>query len=308
MDSTTRESSQISEESKSEDRDQVVSSTSNIYLDGLSDSLRYKEDVCEKTLRLVVYLTETAEDKIFTEQENEQQMVEVRSRKLNEKGRYYQTEVKVKAFKSKKPSFTGTLRKTLLPRGQCNELPTWKQEFSRVQVLWSELTDAYNEIREFAQEEEFANVRDTSEQVCGEWKSEDRDEVVSSASNIYLDGLSDSLRYKEEVCEKTLRLIVYITETAEDKIFTEQENDKQMVEVRSRKLNEKGRYYQTEVKVKAFKPKKPSLTGTLRKTLLLRGQCNELPTWKQEFSMVQVLWNELTDAYNEIGEFAQDRS
>lgn len=98
----------------------------------------------EKSSRLIVELPEVAEDKAFTEEENEEQLTEVRSRKLTEKGRSYQIEIKVKSFKS---TFTGTLRKTLLIRGHCNELPIWKQEFSKAQVLWNEFTDVYNEIR-----------------------------------------------------------------------------------------------------------------------------------------------------------------
>ena len=110
-----------------------------------------KEDVCENSSRLIVELTELTEAvevEAFSEQENGEQMVEARSRKLTEKGRYYQTEIKVKSFKSKRSTFTGTLRNMLLIQEQCNELSTWKQEFSRAQVLWSEFTDAYNEIRE----------------------------------------------------------------------------------------------------------------------------------------------------------------
>ena len=83
------------------------------------------------------------------------------------------------------------------------------------------------------------------------------DWCISSASNICLDDrTSDS---------------VHLTETDEDKLFIEQEGESQMIEVRSRKLTEKGRYYQTEVKVKTFKSKKSTFSGTLRKTLLLRG-------------------------------------
>jgi len=105
----SRESGQI------EDRDEVVSSASNICLDDrTSDSAPNKGDVCEKSSRLIVDLTETDEDKLFIEQEGESQMVEVRSRKLTEKGWYYHTEFKVKTFKSKKSLFSGTLRKTLL--------------------------------------------------------------------------------------------------------------------------------------------------------------------------------------------------
>ena len=162
----SREASQTSEESKlPEYRDEVVSSASNNYLDG----------ACEKSSRLIVELMSVAEDKASSEEENEDQLTGVRSRKLTEKGRSYQTEIKVKSFKSKRSTFTGTLRKTLLLRGQCNELPVWKQEFSKAQVLWNEFTDAYNEIREIVQEDELANVRDMWDQACGEWSNFERD-------------------------------------------------------------------------------------------------------------------------------------
>ena len=72
------------------------------------------------------------------------------------------------------------MRKTLLLRAQCNELPTWKQEFSKAQVLWNELTDAYNEIREIVESDELAIVRDIWEHVCGEWFNSEknvRDEI-----------------------------------------------------------------------------------------------------------------------------------
>ena len=62
----SRESGQISEEVKSEDRGEVVSSASNDYSDGhTSDSVRYKEDVCERSSRLIVDLPVTTEDKAF---------------------------------------------------------------------------------------------------------------------------------------------------------------------------------------------------------------------------------------------------
>ena len=147
-----------------------------------------EEDVCENSSRLIVKLTELtegAEVEAFSELENGEQMVEVRSRKLTEKGRYYETEIKVQSFKSKRSTFTGTLRNTLLIRGQCNELSTWKQEFSRAQVLWSEFTHAYNEIREVVQDEELANVRYIWEQAGGEWSSFERD-------------VRDEIRYLEQ--------------------------------------------------------------------------------------------------------------
>lgn len=98
----SRESSEISEESKlPEYQDEVVSSSSINYLDG----------ALEKSLRLIVELPEVAEDKAFTEKENEEQLTEVRSRKLTERGRSYQIEIKVKSFKSKRSTFTGTLGK-----------------------------------------------------------------------------------------------------------------------------------------------------------------------------------------------------
>ena len=77
-----------------------------------------EEDVCENSSRLIVELTKLTkapEVEAFSEQGNGEQMVEVRSRKLTEKGRYYQTEIKSK--RSTRP-FKGTLRNTLLLRGQ----------------------------------------------------------------------------------------------------------------------------------------------------------------------------------------------
>ena len=128
----------------------------------------------EKSSRLIVELPEVAEDKAFTEEENEEQLTEVRSRKLTEKGRSHQIEIKVKSFKSKRTTFTGTLRKTLLLRGHCNELPIWKQEFSKAQVLWNKFTDVYNEIREMVQDDELENVKDIWEQARGEWSNFER--------------------------------------------------------------------------------------------------------------------------------------
>ena len=161
----SRESDEISEESKSEDLGEVVSSASNDHLDNTR----------VKSSRLIVDLSEIAEKKAFIDEETEKHLFEVRSRKLTERGQSYQTEIKVKSFKSKRSIFTGTLRKTLLLRGQCNELPTWKQEFSKAQVLWNEFTDAYHEISEIVQDEELANVKDIWEQVCGEWSNFERD-------------------------------------------------------------------------------------------------------------------------------------
>ena len=143
----------------------MVSSASNNYLDG----------ACEMSSRLIVVLPDVAEDKACSEEENQDQFVEVRNRKVTEKGRSYQTEIKIKSFKSVRSTFTRTMRKTLLLRGQCNELPTWKQEFSKAQVLWNEFTDAYNEIREIVESDKLAIVRDIWEQVCGEWFNFEKD-------------------------------------------------------------------------------------------------------------------------------------
>ena len=97
-----------------------------------------------------------------------------------------------------------------------------------------------------------------------------RGEVVSSVSNNYLDG----------VCKMFSHLIVELPDVAENKASPEEENEDQFVEVRNRKLTEKGRSYQTKIKIKLFKSMRSTFTGKMRKTLLLRGQCNELPTWK----------------------------
>ena len=140
-----------------------------------SASNNYLDDACEMSSRLIIELPDVAEDIACFEEENEDQFVGVRNRKLTEKGRAYQTEIKIKSFKSRRSTFTGTMRRTLLLRVQCNELPTWKQEFSKVQVLWNEFTDAYNEIREIVESEELAIVRDIWEQVCGEWFNFEKD-------------------------------------------------------------------------------------------------------------------------------------
>ena len=147
----SRESSQVNEDSKLADgRGAVPSSASNDYLD----------DACEMSSRLIIEIPVVAEDRACSEEDNEDQFVGVRNRKLTKKGWSYQTEIKIKSFKSMRSTFTGTMKRTLLLRGQCNELPTWKQEFSKVQVLWNEFTDAYNEIREIVESEELAIVRD----------------------------------------------------------------------------------------------------------------------------------------------------
>jgi len=141
----SRESSQVNEDSKLPDgRVEVVSSASNKYLDG----------ACEMSSRLIVELPDVTEDNACSEEENEDQFVEVRNRKLTEKGRSYQSKIKMKSFKSMRSAFTGTMRRKLLLRGQCNKLPTWKPAFSKAQVLWTEFTDAYNEIREIVESDE----------------------------------------------------------------------------------------------------------------------------------------------------------
>ena len=82
----------------------MVSSASNNYLDG----------ACEMSSRLIVELPDVDEDKAYSEEKNKDQFVEVRNRKLTEKGRSYQTEINIKLFKSMRSTFTGTMRKTLL--------------------------------------------------------------------------------------------------------------------------------------------------------------------------------------------------
>ena len=69
------------------------------------------------------------------------------------------------------------------------------------------------------------------------------------------------------------------------------ENELHLPEVRSRKLTEKSQFYQNDLKLNSFKNKRSSFTGTLRKTLLLRGHCSKLSKWKKELSKAQVLWN-----------------
>ena len=161
-------------------RGEMPSSASNNYVDG----------ACAMSSRLIIQLPDVAEDNTCSEEENEDQFVGVRNRKLTEKGRSYQTEIEIKSFKSMRSTFTGTMRRTLLLRGQCNELPTCEQEFSNVQVLWNQFTDAYNEVREIevreiVESDELAIVRDIWEQVCGEWFNFEKD-------------VRDEIKYLEE--------------------------------------------------------------------------------------------------------------
>ena len=64
-------------------------------------------------------LSENAENKGFFLVENEQHLSEVRIRKLTEKDQSYQNDLKLNSSKNKRSSFTATLRKTLLFRGNC---------------------------------------------------------------------------------------------------------------------------------------------------------------------------------------------
>ena len=108
----SRELSDIPEASMSDVCGEVVSSASNNCLD----------DACEKSSPSIVDLSDNAENKGLFHVENEKHLSEVRSRKLTEKGQSYQNDLKFNSFKNKRSSFTGTLRKTLLLRGHCNEL------------------------------------------------------------------------------------------------------------------------------------------------------------------------------------------
>lgn len=52
------------------------------------------------------------------------------------------------ALKSKRNEIALCMGKTLLLRGQCDEIARWKQEFSKAQVLAAEFEDIENEIIE----------------------------------------------------------------------------------------------------------------------------------------------------------------
>ena len=59
-------------------------------------------------------------------------------------------------------------------RGSCCQI-SMKQEFSKAQVLWSEIGDTYSEIIEIAQDYEMRNVEAIWEQVCREWYDFEKD-------------------------------------------------------------------------------------------------------------------------------------
>ena len=93
-----------------------------------------------------------------------------RTRLLTEKGKEFQFSLKLKALKSKRNEFALCMRKTLLLRGQCDELTRWKQEFSKAQVLAAEFEDIQNEILELkVQEKELEEVEFIRQQILGEW-------------------------------------------------------------------------------------------------------------------------------------------
>ena len=75
----------------------MVSSASNDYLDG----------ACDMSSRLIVELPDVAEDNVCFEEENEDQFVEVRNRKLSEKnyGRFARCPVRPESFRPNRESF-----------------------------------------------------------------------------------------------------------------------------------------------------------------------------------------------------------
>ena len=151
--------------------------------------IRYRLERNVPTTHDLCDLSENAGNKGFFLVENEQHLSEVRMRKLTE--RINQNDLKLNSFKNKRSSFTGTLRKTLLLRGHCNELSKWKQELSKAQVLWNEFVDAYNDILETVQDDELAKVRNIWEPVCGEWSDFERDvrdeiQYLPAYKNLYL--------------------------------------------------------------------------------------------------------------------------
>ena len=79
--------------------------------------IRYRFERNVPTTHDLCDLSENAENKGFFLVENEQHLSEVRMRKLTE--RINQNDLKLNSFKNKRSSFTGTLRKTLLFRGNC---------------------------------------------------------------------------------------------------------------------------------------------------------------------------------------------
>ena len=213
----SRMSSDISEESKLDKcAAGALSSASNVYVD----------DVYEKSSPLIVDLSKTAENKAFIEHENEELMSKVRSRKLTEKGRSYQVENLVKSFKSQKTTLVGTLRKTLLLRGSCCEISTWKQEFSKAQVLWNEVGDTYSEIIETAQDREMRNVEAIWEQVCREWYDFERDaraEIKYLEQTMLDAGSVSSKSSKKSKLAKSFKSRTRVLSTRADKCKLQQE-------------------------------------------------------------------------------------
>lgn len=101
---------------------------------------------------------------------------QIRTRLLTEKGKEFQISLKMNSLKSKRNEFALCMRKTLLLRGQCDEVARWKQEFSKAQVLAAEFEDIQNEILELnVQGNELKEVEFICQKILGEWKTFEHD-------------------------------------------------------------------------------------------------------------------------------------
>ena len=70
--------------------------------------------------------------------------METRKRQPTEKGLQYQIELKQKSLASKKNQATKHMRQVLLNIGKTNDANFWKQEYSKAQVKWAEMTYIWN--------------------------------------------------------------------------------------------------------------------------------------------------------------------
>ena len=101
----------------------------------------------------------------------------------------------------------------MLLRGRCCEISTWKQKFSKAQVLWNEVGDTYSEIIETAQDREMRNVEAIWEQVCREWYDFERD---ARAEIKYLE---QTMLNSGSVSSKALRRVSWLKVSNQGQVY-----------------------------------------------------------------------------------------
>jgi len=99
-----------------------------------------------------------------------------RKRTLTEKGKEFQFCTRIKALKSKRNELSTHNRQTIILRGQSESPSELKREFSKAQVLLSEFSDVYSDIKALNHSESEQNDVDCCyQQITEEWSVFERD-------------------------------------------------------------------------------------------------------------------------------------